>query len=88
MAHGDGSGSVQNFSQLAVSLLKRWLLGTHQGGVNMKHLDTHLVEFTLRFNLRKSRSRNKHFYRPLEQAVAVEPVPYKSLVKCSAQPDF
>jgi hypothetical protein len=24
----------------------------------------------------------------LEQAVAVEPVPYKSLVKCSVDPDF
>jgi len=24
----------------------------------------------------------------LEQAVAIEPAPYKSLVKCSAKPDF
>jgi hypothetical protein len=88
MANGDGSGSVQNFLQLAVALLERWLLGTHQGGVNMKHLDAYLDEFTFRFNLRKSRNRGKHFYRPLEQAFAVEPVPYKSPVKCSAQPDF
>jgi len=28
------------------------------------------------------------YYRLLEQAVAVVPVPYKSLVKCSAGPDF
>jgi transposase-like protein len=73
---------------LAVALLKRWLLGTHQGGVSLEHLDAYLDEFTFRFNRRKSRSRGKLFYRLLEQAVAVEPVPYKSLVKCSVEPDF
>jgi transposase-like protein len=73
---------------LAVALLKRWLLGTHQGGVSMEHLDAYLDEFTFRFNRRKSRSRGKLFYRLLEQAVAVEPVPYKSLVKCSPLPPF
>jgi transposase-like protein len=73
---------------LAVALLKRWLLGTHQGGVSVEHLDAYLDEFTFRFNHRKSRSRGKLFYRLLEQAVAVEPVPYKSLVKCSAGPPF
>jgi len=73
---------------LAVALLKRWLLGTHQGGVSLEHLDAYLDEFTFRFNRRKSRSRSKLFYRLLAQAVAVEPVPYKSLVKCSAMPPF
>ena len=73
---------------LAVALLKRWLLGTHQGGVSLEHLDAYLDEFAFRFNRRKSRSRGKLFYRLLEQAVAVEPVPYRSLVKCSAMPPF
>jgi transposase-like protein len=73
---------------LAVALLKRWLLGTHQGGVSLEHLDAYLDEFTFRFNRRKSRSRGKLFYRLLEQAVATEPVPYKSLIKCSAHPNF
>ncbi len=73
---------------LAVALLKRWLMGTHQGGVSLEHLDAYLDEFTFRFNRRKSRSRGKLFYRLLEQAVAIKPVPYKSLVKCSADPDF
>jgi transposase-like protein len=73
---------------LAVALVKRWRIGTHQGGVSLDHLDAYLDEFTFRFNRRKSRSRGKLFYRLLEQAVAVEPVPYKSLVKCSADPDF
>jgi len=56
------------------ALLKRWLLGTHQGGVSVGHLDAYLHEFTFRFNRRKSRSRGKLFYRVLEQAVAVGPV--------------
>lgn len=73
---------------LAVALLKRWLLGTHQGAVTPEHLDAYLDEFVFRFNRRRSRSRGKLFYRLLEQAVAVEPVPYKSLIKCSAQTDF
>ena len=68
------------------ALLKRWLLGTHQGGVSVEHLDAYLDEFTFRFNRRKSRSRGKLFYRLLEQAVAVEPVPYKSLIKCAPNP--
>ena len=47
-----------------------------------------LEMFTFRFNRPKSRSRCKLFCRLLEQAVAVEPAPYKSLIKCRAQPDF
>jgi transposase-like protein len=62
------------------SLLKRWLLGTHQGAVSSKHLDYYLDEFTFRFNRRKSRSRGKLFYRLMQQAVQVEPVPYRDLV--------
>jgi transposase-like protein len=88
-------GSSKTASELmprvhrVAALLKRWLLGTHQGGVSVEHLDAYLDEFTFRFNRRKSRSRGKLFYRLLEQAVAVEPVPYKSLVKCAAaDPDF
>jgi hypothetical protein len=34
------------------SLLKRWLLGTHQGAVRPPHLDYYLDEFTFRFNPR------------------------------------
>jgi len=65
---------------LVASLLKRWLLGTHQGAVSPDHLDYYLDEFTFRFNRRRSRSRGKLFYRLLQQAVAVEPTPYKRLI--------
>jgi transposase-like protein len=62
------------------SLLKRWLLGTHQGAVRPAHLDYYLEEFTFRFNRRTSRSRGLLFYRLLEHAVALEPVLTRSLV--------
>ena len=65
---------------LAISLLKRWLLGTHQGAVSHEHLDYYLDEFVFRFNRRRSRSRGKLFYRLVQQAVAVEPTPYRSIV--------
>jgi transposase-like protein len=58
-----------------ISLLKRWLMGTHQGAVSHKHLDYYLDEFTFRFNRRRSKSRGKLFFRLVQQALAVEPVP-------------
>lgn len=62
------------------SLLKRWLLGTHQGAVSLQHLDYYLDEFTFRFNRRQSASRGKLFYRLLQQAVQIAPVPYHEIV--------
>lgn len=62
------------------SLLKRWLLGTHQGGVSSAHLGYYLDEFTFRFNRRTSASRGKLFLRLAEQAVLVQPHPYSTLV--------
>jgi len=56
------------------SLLKRWILGTHQGSVRIEHLQSYLEEFTFRFNRRTSRSRGLVFRRLLEQAVCTEPV--------------
>lgn len=56
------------------SLLKRWILGTHQGSIVPAHLQSYLEEFTFRFNRRTSRSRGLLFRRLLEQAVATRPV--------------
>jgi transposase-like protein len=62
------------------SLLKRWLLGTHHGAIRRAHLDYYLDEFTFRFNRRTSRHRGQLFYRLVQQAVNVEPAPYKQLI--------
>lgn len=62
------------------SLLKRWLLGTLQGGVQQQHLDYYLDEFTFRFNRRRSNARGLLFYRLAQQAVAIGPAPYSSII--------
>ncbi len=61
------------------SLLKRWLLGTHQGGQQFSHLHYYLDEFTFRFNRRTSRSRGQLFYRLVQQALEVKPAPLSTL---------
>lgn len=62
------------------SLLKRWLLGTHQGSVSDKHLDYYLDEYTFRFNRRTSKARGLLFFRLLQQAVRTPPVTYRGIV--------
>ena len=61
------------------SLLKRWLLGTHQGSVKPHQIDAYLNEYTFRFNRRTSRSRGLLFYRLLQQAVLTEPLTYHQI---------
>lgn len=56
-------GKKQSASELmplvhmVASLLKRWLLGTHQGAVSREHLDYYLDEFTFGFNRRSEKPR-------------------------------
>ncbi len=64
-----------------ISLLKRWLLGTHQGAIGNEHLDYYLDEFTFRFNRRTSASRGKLFYRLAQQAMQIEPTTYQELIR-------
>lgn len=66
---------------LVVSLLKRWIMGTHQGAISHEHLGYYLDEFTFRFNRRTSRFRGKLFYRLLQNAVAIAPAPFDTLTK-------
>jgi transposase-like protein len=65
---------------MIVSLLKRWLLGTHQGAVREMHLQSYLDEYVFRFNRRKSASRGLLFYRLLECAMHVPPTTYRDIV--------
>lgn len=65
------------------SLAKRWLMGTHQGAVANDYLDYYLDEFTFRFNRRTSKSRGKLFYRMLQQAVQIAPVPHKEMIQAA-----
>ncbi len=64
-----------------ISLLKRWLLGTHQGAIDHNDLEYDLDEFTFRFHRRTSKSRGKLFYRLAQQAVQVAPATFQSITK-------
>ena len=77
------SGDPAHVSMPAVhrvaALLKRWLLGTHQGSVRSSHLDYYLDEFAFRFNRRTSRKRGKLFYRLVQQVLNVDPVTWEDV---------
>ena len=77
---GEDPGELLPGVHRVVSLVKRWLLGTHQGSVDEAHLQSYLNEFVFRFNRRRSRSRGMVFYRVLKLAVDHAPVRYRDLV--------
>lgn len=62
------------------SLLKRWILGTHQGSVSDMHLQAYLEEFTFRFNRRNSKSRGLVFHRLLEHSVLANPITQSDII--------
>ena len=84
-AGGDEDKMLPRVHRVA-ALLKRWLLGTHQGAVQPHQLDYYLDEFVFRFNRRTSRSRGKLFYRLIQQAVQIEPAPYHAIVGGCGKP--
>jgi len=63
------------------SLLKRWLLGTHQSYLNKNKLEYYLDEYVFRYNRRTSKSRGLLFLRIIEQGVNAEPISYENIVK-------
>ena len=85
-ASPDPAHVVMPRAHRTAALLKRWLLGTHQGGVKAHQLDYYLDEFTFRFNRRRSRARGLLFHRLAEQAVAVAPAPYRAITGKLANP--
>lgn len=71
---------------LVISLLKRWLGGTHQGAVTPAHLQAYLDEFSFRFNRRLSQHRGKLFHRLMQQAVTTRPPAVRALY--ASKPQF
>jgi ISXO2 transposase-like protein/transposase-like zinc ribbon protein len=63
-----------------ISLLKRWLLGTHAGAVAPKHLQAYLDEYAFRHNRRKTNGVGRIAARVIEQLVARPPLTMRSLI--------
>jgi len=78
-ASGDPAQVAMPGVHRVASLLKRWILGTHQGSIMPEHLQAYVEEFTFRFNRRTSKSRGLVFRRLLEQSVATGPVTEEDL---------
>ncbi len=80
MSHSDDQAhvSMPGVHRIA-ALLKRWILGTHQGSFSQEHLQAYLEEYTFRFNRRLSKNRGLVFRRLLEQAVRTPPVRKKDV---------
>jgi len=70
---------------LVASLLKRWLLGTHQGAVRAKHQQAYCDEFVFRFNRRAAATRSLLFERLAGFAVRVRARTYAQLTASAPQ---
>ena len=63
-----------------ISLLKRWLIGTHAGAVKPKHLQAYLDEFAFRHNRRKTNGVARIAARVIERLVATQPLTMRNLI--------
>ena len=66
-------------AHLVISLLKRWMMGTHQGRISPKYLQRYLNEFVFRFNRRRADDRGKLFKTLLELCIQNQGVTCKKL---------
>lgn len=76
---GDEALAQLDHVHLVISLVKRWLAGTHHGAVKPSHLQAYLDEFAFRFNRRLSTHRGMLFYRLVQQSVTTRPPSTKEL---------
>jgi hypothetical protein len=73
-------GDALQVCHWTISLLKRWLLGTHAGAVAPKHLQAYLEEFAFRHNRRKTNGVGRIAARVIERLVARPPLTLRSLI--------
>ena len=67
---------------IVASLLKRWLLGTHQQYLATHgYLQCYLDEYTFRYNRRKSNNRWKLFKTIMQQVISTPPTTFKDITE-------
>ncbi len=72
-----------------VSLLKRWLLGTHGGAVTPRHLQAYLDEFAFRWNRRKTNGVGRISARTIEGLVSHAPLTMRTIIdRATPYPHF
>ena len=73
---------------IVISLIKRWLLGTHQGAVFEKHIQAYLNEFTFRFDRKSSKNRGRLFYSLMQLAIKQKAITMDGLTGKESFSDF
>ena len=68
-----------------ISLLKRWLRGTHAGAVRDKHLQAYLSEFVFRYNRRKTKGVGRIAARVIERLVKRKPLTMRQIIDNSTR---
>jgi transposase-like protein/ribosomal protein L37AE/L43A len=63
-----------------ISLLKRWLLGTHGNAVRPKHLQSYLDEYAFRHNRRGTKGVGRIAARTIERLVELPPMTMRQLI--------
>lgn len=79
--HREVSKTVLPRAHRVASLMKRWMLGMHQGRIDCQKIDPYLDEFAFRFNRRLSPTRGMLFWRLLEQCVVRGPTTYEEIAR-------
>ena len=64
----------------AISLLKRWLLGTHGSAVSMKYLQAYLDEYVFRYNRRRTKGVGRIAARTIQNLVAHAPMTMQQII--------
>ena len=64
----------------AISLLKRWLLGTHGSAVSMKYLQAYLDEYVFRYNRRRTKGVGRIAARTIQNLVAHAPMTMDQII--------
>ena len=84
-ASGERAHRVHPHVHRVAALLKRWMLGTHQGSITDEYLDAYLDEFVFRFNRRHSKNRGLVFWRLVCALVEADPFPRAELARRPAE---
>ena len=64
----------------AISLLKRWLLGTHGSAVDLEYLQAYLDEYVFRYNRRGTKGVGRIVARTIEQLVVHAPWTMRQII--------
>ena len=78
---GERAHRVHPHVHRVAALVKRWMLGTHQGAITGEYLDAYLDEFVFRFNRRLSENRGLVFWRLVCALVGADPFPRAELAR-------